>query len=147
MRRGWSTLPIALACCAVVFLFAVEFGAMVGRRPEAVEQMATLVQSNRQGNERVAEYHAFDRNLVFYLRFKQEQLFDLAQATAFLQSNERVLLVASREDIAMLQQSRLMPLRVLGQVRYANTASLRLRDVIDPDPERVIETVLLVTNR
>jgi len=147
IRGSWSKLPIALACASAIFLLAVQFGALAGRRPDAVEQMAALVRSNRQGNERVAEYRVFVRNLVFYLGFKQQELFDLAQAQAFLQSSDRVLLVASRQDVAALQQSSATPLRVLGEVRYANTANLRLRDVLAPDPEKNVETVSLVTNR
>ena len=146
-RASWSKLPIALACASAMFLLAIEAGALAGRRPEAVEQMAALVRSNRQSNERVAEYRVFVRNLVFYLGFKQQELFDLSQARAYLQSDERVFLVALREDVSALQQSSPVPLRVLGEVRYANTANLRLRDVLAPDPEKNVDTVVLVANR
>jgi hypothetical protein len=35
----------------------------------------------------------------------------------------------------------------LGQVRYLNTANLRMRTLLDPDPDVEMETVLLVANR
>jgi len=35
----------------------------------------------------------------------------------------------------------------LGEVRYLNTANIRLRTLLRPDPTAEIETITLVTNR
>jgi 4-amino-4-deoxy-L-arabinose transferase-like glycosyltransferase len=147
ITRQWTRLPLVVAIASAMLLMAVQFGAMAGRRPEAVEQMATLVHANRQANEPVAEYEVFVRNLVFYLGFKQQVLFDEANAVAFVRSPERVLLVAQERDLAALSAASGVTLTRLGEVRYLNTANLKVRTVLAPDPSRDVETVVLVTNR
>jgi hypothetical protein len=36
---------------------------------------------------------------------------------------------------------------VLARVRHLNTATLRLRSVLDPNPDKELETVVLAANR
>jgi hypothetical protein len=38
-------------------------------------------------------------------------------------------------------------MRRLGQVKYVNTANLKLRQLLLPRPEEDVQSVLLVTNR
>jgi hypothetical protein len=38
-------------------------------------------------------------------------------------------------------------LHTLGEVRYLNTANIRLRTLLSPMPEQDLDTVLLVTNQ
>jgi 4-amino-4-deoxy-L-arabinose transferase-like glycosyltransferase len=147
VTRRWRLLPVLLACTSAVLLLAIQFGALAGKRPEAVEEMASLVRSHRGGSEPVGEYHAFVRNLIFYLGFKQVDLFDAPAAEQFVRSPERVLLVASTDDVAALQKTTGVSLRVLGSVRYLNAADLKIRTILAPDPERDVETILLVSNR
>ena len=45
----WQALPAATAGAAAVALLAVQFGALAGRRPEPVEQMAHAVLDQRAG--------------------------------------------------------------------------------------------------
>ena len=40
-----------------------------------------------------------------------------------------------------------MELYELGSVSYLNTGSLTLRVLLDPDPTRYVERVLLITNK
>jgi len=40
-----------------------------------------------------------------------------------------------------------LTLKTLGEVRYLNTANIRLRTLLRPDPTMEIETISLVTNR
>jgi hypothetical protein len=58
-----------------------------------------------------------------------------------------VLVVLLERDLAAVSSGLPMPPRVLARVRYLNTANLRLRSVINPDPAVELETVALVTNR
>jgi 4-amino-4-deoxy-L-arabinose transferase-like glycosyltransferase len=146
-RHRWWALPAVLSLASAVLLLAIQFGALAGKRPEAVEEMASLVRMHRAANEPVGEYHAFVRNLVFYLRFKQVEVFDQNSARGFVESADRVLLVASADDVAALQKTTSASLRVLGSVRYMNAADVKVLTILAPDPERDIETILLVTNR
>jgi hypothetical protein len=38
-------------------------------------------------------------------------------------------------------------LTTLGEVRYLNTANIRLRTLLHPDPSTEVEAISLVTNR
>ena len=145
--RQWRRLPAVATICAAVLLLSMQFGALAGVRPEAVEQMAALVRAHRTSDERVGTYQVFVRNLVFYTRFKQVDLFDEGLALDFLKSPERVLLVVRTADLPRLEAISGITARPLGKVQYLNTASLRLRTLVSPIPEQDLETVLLVTNR
>jgi len=145
--RRWSALPVRMALCAVAILLTVQFGALAGSRPEAVEIVAALIRANRFGSETVATYNSLERNLVFYTGLRQVDLFDDRQALAFLGSNERVLLVARAEDVARLQATSNVPLKALGSVEYVDPAKIRLSTLLSPLPQQHVTDVLLVTNR
>jgi hypothetical protein len=132
---------------AIVLLLAVQFSVFGGRRPESVEQMAALVETHRTAGEPVGSYEVFVRNLVFYSRFKQEVLFDEARASEFMRSPTRVLLVVGADDLPRLESISGVKTTTLGEVRYLNTANIRLRTFLNPVPEQDIQRVLLVTNR
>jgi hypothetical protein len=95
----------------------------------------------------VGTYRAFTRNLVFYTKTKQADLFDTAGAARFLGSPDRVLLVLPERDLAEVAAAAQIEPRRLARVRHLNTANLRLRSVLNPDPEVELETVVLVSNR
>ena len=143
----FARLPALMTCCAAALLLAVQFGALTGRRPEAVEEMATLVRSHRRASEPVGSYEAFVRNLVFYTRLKQVELFDDGRALDFMKSSERVLLVIGGNDLQRLETISGTKMRPLGAVHYLNTANIRLRTLLFPMPAQDLELVLLVTNR
>jgi 4-amino-4-deoxy-L-arabinose transferase-like glycosyltransferase len=145
--RRWARLPVALVSSALVLLLAVQYGALSGRRPEPVEEMAILVRSHRTADEPVGAYEVFVRNLVFYTRFKQVELFDEPRALDFIKSPERVLLVVGRDDLERLELIAGVRMRALGAVQYLDTAKIRLRTLLAPIPAEDLETVLLVTNR
>jgi 4-amino-4-deoxy-L-arabinose transferase-like glycosyltransferase len=145
--RRWHLLPGHLAVCSAGLMAAVQFGALAGVRPEPVEQMATLVAHHRTAGESVGTYEVFVRNLVFYTRFKTTDLFDEGRALDFLKSPDRHLLVVRASDLPRLEAISGTTTRRLGQVRYLNTANIRLRTLLAPIPEQDLETVVLVANR
>lgn len=147
VARRWRMLGPLGAACAVVVLLSVQFGALAGMRPEPVERMAALIAQHRTGSEPVGAYDVFVRNLVFYTRVKQVDLFDEGLALDFLKSPERVLLVVRAADLPRLETVSGVRTRPLGEVRYLNTANVRLRTLISPLPEQDVEHVLLVTNK
>jgi 4-amino-4-deoxy-L-arabinose transferase-like glycosyltransferase len=143
----WQRLPLVATISAALVLLSVQFGALAGVRPEPVEQMAALVAQHRMSGEPVGVYQAFVRNLVFYTRLKQVDLFDEGLALDFLKSPGRVLLVVRAVDLPRLETVSGVKTRPLGEARYLNTTNVRLRTLISPIPNQDVETVLLVTNR
>ena len=145
--RRLGRLPAIMAASAAALLLSIQFGALAGRRPEPVEQMAELVRAHRTSNERIGSYEVFVRNLVFYTGIQQAELFDDAHALEFMRSADRVLLVVGGDDLHRLQEMSGTRMRPLGSVQYLNTANIRLRTLLYPMPEQDLETVFLVTNR
>jgi len=143
----WHSLPAITTLCAAVLLLSTQFGALSGRRPEPVEQIADLVTEHRDAAQPVGTYRVFVRNFVFYTRFKKHDLYDERLARDFLQSPEPVLLAVRAADLPRLETISGVATRTLGAVPYLNTANVRLRTLLSPVPARDIETVLLVTNR
>jgi hypothetical protein len=124
----------------------LQFSTIAGIRPEPVEQMAALIGANRS-SEPVGTYQVFVRNLAFYTGSAQRDLFNEALALDFLRSPQPVLLVVRSADLPRLEAISGVTTRQLGQVRYLNTANIRLRALLSPIPEQDVETVLLVSNR
>jgi 4-amino-4-deoxy-L-arabinose transferase-like glycosyltransferase len=144
---SWRRLPIAGTIAGVLVLLSVWFGALAGNRPEPVEQMAALIQSHRSAQERIGVLDVFTRNLGFYTGAPRMQLFGTEQAGVFLHSPERVLLVLRSADVPAVAATSGLTLKTLGQVRYLNTANIRLRTLLRQDPTTEIEMISLVTNR
>ena len=100
-------LPAAMAGVAAIVRWRCSSARLPAGRPEAVEQMArAVVQHSRGPGDRVGPYRVFVRNLIFYTRLPQEDLFDEPAAVRFLQSPDRVLLVVRPADLAELERAR-----------------------------------------
>ena len=147
-RPRWiQYLPVVMPVCAAITLVAIQFGALGGRRPEPVEQMAALVRQHRADGEPVGEYHVFVRNMIFYTGFPQRELFTVEDAAAFMRSPGRVLMIARDTDLPRLETIAGVGMTRLGEVRYINTANLKLPQLLSPLPQQDVERILLVTNR
>jgi 4-amino-4-deoxy-L-arabinose transferase-like glycosyltransferase len=146
-RSSWRWLPLVMPVASALLLVTLQFGAFAGKRPEAVERIAALVHANRFGGESIGEYETFVRNLPFYTRLKQVPITDDTSAMAFLNSTDRVFLVLNRRDYDRLKILVGRPLNVIGEVTYWNTAGVRLRTLIAPQPEEDLDTVVLISNR
>lgn len=144
---AWRMLPAGASAAGVLVLVTVWFGALAGSRPEPVEQMADKIRSHRSAGEPIAVLDVFTRNLGFYMRTPRTQLFSIEQAGEFLDSPERVLLVLRSADVPAVAAAAHVPIKTLGEVRYLNTANIRLRTLLRPDPAAELQMVSLVTNR
>ena len=144
---AWQRLPGVMAISAAVLLLTVEFGALAGRRPEAVEQVAAMIRVNRFGGEPIAVYGMFVRNLIFYTRIPDIEIRDDATASLFLHANRRVFLVAARRDFDRLKSRVDVPIRALGEVTFLNVQGVRLRTLLTPNPAQELTTVVLISNR
>ena len=101
----------------------------------------------RQQSQQSGTYRAFVRNLVFYTGVKQIDLKDERAAVAFLAQPEAVLCVMPLDLLESLERTSGLRLRRLGHEPYFNPAGVRARTLLSPEPERDLETVVLVTNR
>ncbi len=144
---SWRVLPVGTSVAGVLFLVSVWFGVLAGNRPEPVEQMAALIHSHRAAQEPIGVLDVFTRNLGFYTRAPRMQLFGVEQAGMFLHSPERVLLVLRSADVPAVAAQSGLRLNTLGEVRYLNTANIRVRTLLRTDPSAEIEVISLVTNR
>jgi len=145
LRRMWTALPLASAAAATTLLLGLQFSVLAPGRPAAVERMAAFVTAHRTGGEPLGSLHAFTRNLIFYTGVKQLDLVDVEGAKRFLASDGRVLAVLRERDLPAASAG--APARVLARVRHLNTANLRLRSVLNPDPAIELETIVLVANK
>jgi hypothetical protein len=109
--------------------------------------MAALIQSHRAAGEPIGVLDVFTRNIGFYTGAPRMQLYGVEQAGVFLHSPQRVLLVLRSTDLAAVESASGLTLKTLGETRYLNTANIRLRTLLRPDPANEIETVALVTNQ
>jgi 4-amino-4-deoxy-L-arabinose transferase-like glycosyltransferase len=147
LRRAWTALPLVTAAAATALLLGLQFSVLAPGRPAAVERMAAFVATHRTGDEPLGSLHAFTRNLIFYSGLEQLDLGDIDGARRFLASEGRVLAILRERDLEAASAGAPAPPRVLARVRHLNTANLRLRSVINPDPAIELETVVLVANK
>ncbi len=146
-RQRWTWLPVVVPLCAAAALVAIQFGALAGRHPEPVEEMAALVRTHRAADEAIGSHHVFVRNLIFYTGLRQENLFTDELAVSFMQSRDRVLMIVRAADLPRLEAASGVTMARLAEVRYFNTANIKLASLVAADPEREVERVLLVANR
>lgn len=139
-------VPGAIAVSGALLLVGLQYGlSPAGRDP--VQDMATLVAQHRTRGETIATYRVFVRNLIFYTGIKQTDLPTEQHVVDFLQEPAPVLCVIGADELARIAAAHPIQTRVLGEVLYFNASAVKIRTLIDPDQERDLERVLLVTNR
>jgi len=135
-----------MAAASTALVAAVQFGILARPGTDPVRQMAAHVAMHRRSAEAVAPYRAFTRNLVFYTHIQQADLYSRERLLAFLESPDRVLCVMPAEEAeALAKEGR--PLRRLAEVRQFDPSTARPRTLLNPDPARDLQTIVLVANR
>lgn len=147
LSRAWRLTPAAVAIAAAVAFPALQYGTLAGAGSAAVERIAQRVAAERRGDEPVATYGVFVRNLVYYARVKTIDLITDEQARDFLAQPRRAWIVAPADAIDRLERLHHVPLRRLAELTYFNPAGVRLRTLLDPDPARDLQRVVLAVNR
>lgn len=138
-------IPGAVAIASALTLLGLQYGlSPTGRDP--VQAMASHVLEHRTGDEPLATFRVFVRNLIFYTHIQRDDLPNDEAVRAFLQRPERVLLVIAEDDLRRATGGTIQ-VRNLAEVLYFNASAVKLRTLISPDPSRDLERVLLVTNR
>jgi 4-amino-4-deoxy-L-arabinose transferase-like glycosyltransferase len=143
----WRNAPLVIALAAAITLPAVQYGALSSGGDDTVRQMAQLVQQHRQAGEPVGTLGVFVRNLVFYSGIKTIDVIGDEQARNFLAQADRALLVAPAEQIDRLEREHGVKVQRLAELLYFNEAGVRVRTLLNPDRERDLTRVVLVSNR
>lgn len=141
-----GSLPAVVAAAGIVLALGAHLAVLASPGPASVERVAALLSAARGGGEAWGRHRVFDRNLVYYAGAPHVALWTPEATRDFLESSARVLCVLREEDAARFERNGLR-LRRLGAVRYLNTGNLNLRTLLDPDPERYLQRVVLVANR
>jgi len=144
--RYWRRLVPALAGASAAVVVAVQFGVLAVAGPDPVERMAGHLAVHRAPGEAVASYQVFVRNLVFYTHVQQADLYNRERLLAFLDSPDRVLCVM-RAEVADTLAAEGRPLKHLADLTYFDPSTVRPRTLLNPDPARDLQTVILVANR
>ena len=139
-------IPALVAAAAVVMAVGAHVIVLASPGPAPVERMAAMLRAERDDGERYGRHRVFDRNLLYYTGTPHVELPVPQAARDFLGSAGRVLCVLRAEDAELLRRDGIR-LQRLGEVRYLNTGNLNLRTLLDPDPERYLQRVVLVANR
>jgi 4-amino-4-deoxy-L-arabinose transferase-like glycosyltransferase len=138
-------VPGAIAVAGALVLGGLQYGlSPAGRDP--VQNMAALVARHRT-DETIATHRVFVRNLIFYTGVRQIDLPTEQQVIEYLRSPAPVLCVIGADELARIAGPHGISTRVLGEVLYFNASAVKIRTLLDPDQERDLERVLLVTNR
>ncbi len=139
-------VPPAIAVAGALLLGGLQYGlSPAGRDP--VQDMAAIVETQRQRGEPIATFRVFVRNLIFYTGLKQGDLTSEEEVAAYLRSPDPVLCVIGADELARVSADYGVQTRTLGEVLYFNASAVKLRTLLDPDQTRDLERVLLVTNR
>jgi 4-amino-4-deoxy-L-arabinose transferase-like glycosyltransferase len=139
-------VPAGVTLAGALVLAGLQYGlSPAGRDP--VQDMAALVNQQRTRHETVGTYRVFVRNLIFYTGIKQTDLPFEHHVVEFLRRPEPVLCVIGADELAQISSQHGLTTRVLGEVLYFNASAVKLRTLINPDQQRDLERVLLVTNR
>ena len=144
--RWTSSILFFVATISIVVSLSTQTVLLASPNTSPVEQMAALIEREQQSGEPYGRHRVFNRNLVYYVQSPHVELPIMRAVKDFLSSSDRVLCVLLEEDFEMLQAEG-MELYELGSVSYLNTGSLTLRVLLDPDPTRYVERVLLITNK
>jgi 4-amino-4-deoxy-L-arabinose transferase-like glycosyltransferase len=145
ISRAWRMAPWAVAVAAAVALPALQAGA-IPSRSDTVEQMAERVTRERRAAEAVTAYGVFVRNLVFYTRIRQDEVYSDEQFRDFLQRQERVLAVVPTAVLERVEREQGVKVTRLAELPYFNTGAIRIGTLLGSNGSRA-EEVSLVSNR
>jgi 4-amino-4-deoxy-L-arabinose transferase-like glycosyltransferase len=135
-----------LTASAAATLLAIQASVLSPGRPEPVETVAAAVRA--QGpNQTICTCGAFTRNLIFYAHNRTVVGETDADAQRFLEQGDHALVVLESSVLERIQQRTGRRFPRLAEASYLNTNALRVDDLLDPDPDRKLQRVVLVRNR
>lgn len=146
MASAWGQNSIGLIVSSVIVLNLVaHHGVLASNGRSEVQKMATMIRTERINGEPYGRHRVFNRNLLYYVQAPHVELPVMRAVHDFLRSPNRVLCVLHEEDVRGLARDGIT-FRELGSVSYLNTGSLTLRMLLNPDPDRYINQIVLISN-
>jgi hypothetical protein len=136
----------ALISSAAATLLAIQASVLSLGRPEPVEIVAAAIRA-QDPNQTICTCGAFTRNLMFYTRRRTVVGETDADAQRVLEQAERALVVLEEPVLTRIEQATGRRFARLAEVLYLNTNALRTDDLLDPDPSRKLQRIVLVSNR
>jgi 4-amino-4-deoxy-L-arabinose transferase-like glycosyltransferase len=146
VSQGWRQVPAVLAVGAAMSFAVLQYGGLSGTGDGTVEQVARAVLAASRHGEEVGTHRVFVRNLVFYTGRRTVDLITDDQLDAFLGQQARALLVAPVDAIERLEQRTGRRYPRLAEFAYFNEAGIRVRTLVQPDAERDLARVALISN-
>ena len=143
-RPKW--IPMALLTASILVSLGVHVVLLSSPESAPVQRVAEIVKTARQDDEPYGRYQALHRNLIFYTQAPFLELGVEQAVTDFLRSPERVITVLPAETVSRLEAQGLSFQR-LGEVRYLNLGGFTLATLLDPDPDRHLQRLVVVANR
>lgn len=144
VRRRW--VPTVVIAASALISIAAHTLILSSPGASPVERVAEMVLDAREVGEPYGRSTILSRNLIFYTRSPFVELPNEQAVVDFMGSPGRVVSVLLDEEVeALLAQG--LTVRRLGDVRYFNTGSLTLEVLIDPDPDRYVRRLVVVSNR
>jgi 4-amino-4-deoxy-L-arabinose transferase-like glycosyltransferase len=147
LSSAWRQVPLAVTLAAAVTFTALQYGTFSGTGESTVEQVARAVQAARLGDEPIGTHQVFVRNLVYYSGLKTVDLVNEEALDAFLQQDQRVIVVTTEDAVARVEAATHRSIVRLATFSYFDEAGVRLRTLLWPDPSRDLHRVVVVTNR
>ena len=144
LTRVWRSAPGALAFAAAVTFAVLPYATFTSPRSSAVAEMAGLVREARTGDEAIGTFRVFVRNLVFYTHLKHTDLIHDEHVFDWLSKNPRALMVMPRFEADRLERERGLKMTRLAERLYFDEGGIRARMLMQPDPERDLQRVVLV---
>jgi 4-amino-4-deoxy-L-arabinose transferase-like glycosyltransferase len=137
---------VVLTASAAATLLAIQASVLSLGRPEPVEIVAAAVRA--QGpNQTICTCGAFTRNLIFYAHNRTVVGQTDADTQRFLEQPDPALVVLEAPTLGRIEQATGRRFRRLAEVPYLNTNALRADDLLDPDPARKLQRIVLVSTR
>jgi hypothetical protein len=152
IAAGWARarrfVPV-MSLAAATLLVTLQTTLFWQPRPEVVEQVGAALRARLRPGEAWTTHEALSRNLVFYVRSRQDGPFDVQALASFLgAADRRVYCAIAARELGRLQEAHPeLVLHQLGVWRFFNLAGARARSILRPDPTRDEKIVVLVSNR
>jgi hypothetical protein len=144
-RPSW--IPGSVALAGLVQMLALQFSLFSTPGTDVVERVAVEIRARLHSGVQWTSHDIFVRNLVFYVGTRQRGPFDDdAKLLAFLRGQPALAVMTLREyeRLAPLVGA---PLHEIGRWRFFNASAIRIRTLVERNPERELRTVVLVSNR
>ena len=144
LTRVWRDAPGALAFAAALTFAVLPYATFTSPRSSAVAEMAGLVREARTGDEAIGTFRVFVRNLVFYTHLQHTDLIHDEHIFDWLSKNPRALMVMPLSEADRLERDRGLKMTRLAERLYLDEGGIRARMLMQPDPERDLQRVVLV---